>query len=146
MKGADAEFSNVLGKVAAEFATRSIPPDMLRAAEQLDDKAPAKAEPIQAGILKNLVELQAKLNAWRAESAAARAAEMLAAFQKAEEKMRHLAEMQAKVVQSMKSWKATKDATTGKESDAHEELAKKNAALKDAMFQIAADLQIFPEA
>ncbi len=122
MKGTDAQFSQVLGAVALEFGTRKIPPDMLRASEQLDDKAPAKAEPIQAGVLKNLQELQAMLNSWRAESAAARAAEILAAFQKAEEKLNRLAAMQNKVVQSMKAWKAQEDKTTGKESDGHEEL------------------------
>jgi hypothetical protein len=146
MHGTDAEFAQVLGNVAQEFGTRSIPPDMLRASEQLDDKAPAKAQPIQEGVLKNLRELQAMLNTWRAESAAARAAEMLAAFEKAEDKLRRLAAMQEKAVQSMKQWKAEDDKTTGKESDGHEELEKKDAAMKEAMFQIAADLQIFPEA
>jgi hypothetical protein len=146
MKGTDAQFAEVLGNVAQEFGARKIAPDMLRASEQLDDKAPAKAEPIQAGILKNLQDLEAILNSWRAESAAARAAEILAAFEKAEEKLRRLAGMQDKVLQSMRAWKAEGDATTADESDAHDELEKKDAALKETMFQIAADLQIFPEA
>jgi hypothetical protein len=146
MKGTDEQFSNLLADVARQFGTRNIPPDMLRASEQLDDKAPAQAEPIQAAVLNNLQQLQAMLNAWRADSAAARAAEMLAAFQKAADKMRRLADMQEKVLQSMKQWKAEDDATTGKESDAHEELMQKDAAMKEALFQIAADLQIFPEA
>jgi hypothetical protein len=71
---------------------------------------------------------------------------MLAAFQKAEDKLQRLDAMQQKVLQSMKQWKATKDATTADESDSHDELVKKDEAMKDAMFQIAADLQIFPEA
>jgi len=146
MKGTDQKFAEVLGTVAQEFGSRNISPDMLRAAEQLDDKAPAKAEPIQTGVLKNLQELQVMLNQWRADSANARAAEMLAAFQKAADKMKRLADMQEKVVQSMKQWKATENKTTNDESDGHEELVMKNAALKEAMFQIAADLQIFPEA
>jgi len=146
MKGTDAQFSDVLTNVSQEFATRSISPDMLRASEQLDDKAPAKAQPIQEGVLKNLQELQAMLNTWRAESAAARANQMLAAFEKAESKLRRLAGMQEKVLQSMKAWKAEQDATTGKDSDRYEELERKNDALKETMFQIAADLQIFPEA
>jgi hypothetical protein len=146
MKGTDADFAQVLGNVAGQFGTRGIPADMLRASEQLDEKAPAKAEPIQERVLKNLRELQAMLNAWRADSAAERAAEIVAAFQKAEQKLHRLAALQQKVVQSMRAWKAEEDATTADESDRHEELEKKDAAMKEAMFQIAADLQIFPEA
>jgi hypothetical protein len=146
MKGTDAGFAEILVNVAQEFGTRAISPDMLRASEQLDDKAPAKAQPIQAGVLNNLRDLQAMLNTWRADSAAARAAEMLAAFQKAEAKLRRLAAMQERVVESMRAWKAEQDSTTGKESDLYAELEKKNDALKEALLQIAADLQIFPEA
>jgi hypothetical protein len=146
MKGSDAAFAEVLGKVASEFGTRSIPPDMLRASEQLDDKAPAKAQPIQEGVLKNLQDLETMLNSWRADSASARAAAMSDAFQKAASKMNRLAELQAKVVASIRQWKAMGDATTKKESDLHGELEKKEEAMQEAMMQIAADLQIFPEA
>ncbi|HEX4086389.1 MAG TPA: hypothetical protein VHY22_15850 [Chthoniobacteraceae bacterium] len=146
MKGADGEFAQLLTEVAHQFGARSIPPDMLRASDALDARSAAKAEPIQARVLKNLEALQASLNSWRAQTAGSRAAEILAAFEKAEDKLRRLAALQEKVIASMKQWKPTEDATTGKESDAHEELEKKDAAMKEALLQIAADLQIFPEA
>ena len=146
MKGTDASFAEVLSKVSGEFALRKVPQDMLRASEQLDNKAPAQAEPIQQEILKNLQDLQTMLNAWRADSAAARQAAMVDAFKKAADKLNKLADLQKKVIDSMKSWKAQEDKTTGKESDTHDELMKKDAAMQAAMFQIAADLQIFPEA
>ena len=146
MKGSDAHFSEILANVASEFDKRSIPQDMLRAAEQLDDKALAKAQPIQESILKNLKDLQSLLNTWRAESAASRAADIHTAFEKALDKFHRLAAMQKNVVKSMREWKAQQDATTGKDFDGYAELEKKNAALKEALLQIAADLQIFPEA
>ena len=146
MKGTDAAFSQVLGKVAGAFGSLSVPQNMLRASEQLDNGAPAKAVPIQQGVLKNLQDLQAMLNAWRADSAAARQAAMVEAFKKAADKLDKLAGLQKKVLDSMKAWKAQEDKTTGKESDEHGELLKKDAAMQAAMFQIAADLQIFPEA
>ncbi len=147
MKGTDAAFADVLGKVAAGVRRRGTSRrTCCGRPSNSTTRRRRRPQPIQDGVLKNLADLQAMLNAWRADSAAARAAEMLAAFQKAEDKLQRLDAMQQKVLQSMKQWKAKKDATTADESDGHEELEKKDEAMKEAMFQIAADLQIFPEA
>jgi hypothetical protein len=146
MKGTDAQFSGVLGNVVSEFGNRKISEDMLRASEQLDDKAPAKAQPIQDGVLKNLQDLQALLNTWRAQSAESRKAEMVAAFEKAADKLNRLVGIQENVIKSIKQWKAEGDDTNGRDKDDYKELVKKNDAMKQALLQIAADLQIFPEA
>ncbi|MEI8233265.1 MAG: hypothetical protein WCH57_01115 [Verrucomicrobiota bacterium] len=145
IKGTDATFSELLAKVAGEIGTRKVSGDMLKAAEQLDDKAPAKALPFEESALKNLEELHAMLNSWRVEKAEKTQADLVAAMKNAANKIERLREMQKKIIESMRAMKPTEDKTTDREEDLHKELAAKQKGIEEALLKVATDLHIFPE-
>ena len=145
IKGSDASFSEVVTKVCNELKTRKVSADMLKAAEQLDDKAPDKALPFQERALNNLAELMAMLNAWRVEKAE-KAQEMNVEEMKGiSMRLDKLVGMQRKVVASMRAMKANEDVTTGKDAEEQmDELKKKQENIQEAMLKVATDLHIFP--
>ena len=128
-----------------ELKTRKVSADMLKASEQLDDKAPAKALPFEESALKNLQELMVMLNAWRVERAEKSQEMIVEAMKDASARMDKLVNMQRKIVASMRAMKAEDDKTTGRDSDEKEnELKEKAENIKEAMLKVATDLHIFP--
>ena len=145
VKGTDANFSALLTKVVGEMKSRKISAEMLKASEQLEDKAPAKAVPFQENVLKNLQELYVMLNAWRVEKAEQMQEMQLEMMKELSARMDKLVEMQRRVVASMRQMKAQDDKTTGRDSDEKEnELKEKQDNIREAMLKVATDLHIFP--
>ena len=146
IKGTDAAFSELLTKVVGELKSRKVSPDMLKAAEQLDDRAPAKAMPFEENALKNLKELMVMLNAWRVEKAEALQEARMEEMNAIAGRMDKLVNMQRKVVASMRAMKSEDDKTTGKDADEKEnELKAKQDNIKEALMKVATDLHIFPQ-
>jgi len=144
-KGSDATFADLLTKVSGEIKTRKISAIMLKAAEQLDDKAPAKAVPFEEDAVKNLEDLLAMLNAWRVGTAKAGLDDRVDELNAISSRLDKLVNMQRKVVTSMRAMKATEDKTTGRDADDKEkELKAKEENLREAMLKVATDLHIFP--
>lgn len=144
----DKAFSDLLARIADGVANKKVSANMLRAAEQLQNKAPAQAMPLQTKALTVLKEFQKLLNDWRVENTEKTMAEFRNALQTASKKIDKLAKIEAKVLDAVREIKRQKN-KDNKETDALEELAEELNAIdkntEDSLLKIATDLQIFPE-
>ena len=145
LQSGDAEFSKRIVQVADACEEKKVPSDMTRAAEKLENKAPAEAVPFQEQALAVLKECQDLMNKWRVEDATERMNELKDAVASAKERIDKLVKVQSKVVDSIRGIDQQKDMSQKEFDEVEEELAKLKADVKDASLQVAKDLHIFPE-
>ncbi|MBI3986973.1 MAG: DUF4175 family protein [Lentisphaerae bacterium] len=140
------DFAKLAAQVADGCESRKVAANMLRAVEQLENKAPSAAVPLQSDALKALEEFQKLMSQWRSADATNTMAQAKEALGDAKEKLEKMMDVQAKVLDSIREVKRQKDASGDKKRDAMEEEAEEiDNAMQEAMLQIATDLQVLPE-
>jgi len=145
LENTDKAFSAIITEVAAECESRQVKGDMMRSAEQLENKAAAQAVPHQEKAIATLKELQEKLNKWQLANAEEKLEETLDAIHGAKEKMDKLAKLQAKVVENMKEVLKKKNVPEEERDLMEEELLEVKENMKEAALQVPTDLHIFPD-
>ncbi|NQU12341.1 hypothetical protein HQ590_16210, partial [bacterium] len=146
LQNTDTEFAELVRQVAEACGTRQVGPNMLRAAEHLEQAQPADAVPFQDQALAALRDFQKLLNQWRIEQAQDAMTTVQQAVAEAAKKFDKLIELQAKVVDTLRAIEPQED-LSGKPEQAEtmEELKALKANITDAALKIATDLHIFPE-
>lgn len=139
------EFSKILTRIADGCENKKLAALMLKAAECLQNKQPDKAIPPESETLATLAEFQKLLNGWRIQDATKTAAEMREALQEASKKMAKLIDLESKSVAAIRETLRQEDKSKKKTDDLEEEFEDLHGQMNDALLQIAADLQIFPE-
>jgi hypothetical protein len=142
----DREFSGILLKLAdTGEQSDKVAATMLDAAEQMEKNAPDKALPLQTTALNHLKEYQRALNAWRTQDAKERAAELQQAVDKAQAELKKLTELQKEIAKSIRQTLQQPDRSDKKTEELEQEIKELQNNMKEALLQIAKDLQIFPE-
>ena len=116
----DKEFSALLARIANGMESKKISANMLRAAEQLQNKAPAQAIPPQTAALDALKEFHKLLNEWRVNDARESMDELSAALQAASEKLDKLAKIETKALDALRETSRQED-KDNKKTDAMDE-------------------------
>ncbi len=145
LTASEMEFSKLLIQVAGSCDSNKLATLMLKAAEFLQDKQPAKAIPPQSTTLAALTEFQKLLNGWRIQDATQKAAEAREALQMASKKMEKIIELESKSVDAIRETLRQEDKSKKPTDDLEEEYVELHEQMKDALLEIATDLQIFPE-
>ncbi len=145
LEGSDKDFAQLLAQVADGCEQRAVAAEMLRAAEQLEQKAPAQARPHQERALAALKEFQKLLNEWRVREAQKDMADLKQVVAEAAKKFDKLVALQAKIVESMRAADQRKDLSAQEQHEFLDEMHELKANIKDAALKIADDLHIFPE-
>ncbi|OGV64782.1 MAG: hypothetical protein A2283_03950 [Lentisphaerae bacterium RIFOXYA12_FULL_48_11] len=141
----DKNFAESLTKVAEECENKKVRPDMLKAAEELDANNPKAAEPIETTALIKLKELQAMLREGQLAEAQADAAKATEELHLVKEKLNKLAQLEAKIVESMKAMEAQKDMSAEERDEMEEDIKALKLNMEQALLQVPTDLNIFKE-
>ncbi|MDD4870375.1 MAG: hypothetical protein PHR77_07425, partial [Kiritimatiellae bacterium] len=141
----DKNFAESLAKVAEECEAKKIRPDMLKAAEKLDDNNPKEAEPVETTALIKLKELQAMLKEGQLAEAQADAAKATEELHLLKEKLNKLAQLEVKIIDSMKAMEAQKDMSAEERDEMEEDIKALKKNMQEALLQVPTDLNIFKE-
>ncbi|MBI2440975.1 MAG: hypothetical protein HYV35_06340 [Lentisphaerae bacterium] len=145
LTASDQAFSAILSQIADGCESNKIPALMLKAAECLENKQPAKAIPPQSETLAALTSFQKLLNSWRIQDATQTMADLRTELQEASKKMDKLIELETKSLDGIRETMRQKDASGKAFDEFEEEYAELHEQTKEALLQIATDLQVFPE-
>jgi hypothetical protein len=120
--------------------------DMLRAAQALQNAAPAEALAPQAGATNSLHALKRLLAGWKAEETDKQTEAALDIIRDAREAVRKLEKLQAAVVDALRATESQGNKTDGKEEEELiEEIVELKAQMAEAMLKVATDLQALPD-
>ena len=145
LQESDKRFADLVTKTATECERLQIKPDMLRAAEKLEGNDAGGAAPIESRALANLRELQKALSQWQVANAEEQKKEVVEALEDAKQRMQKLRALEEKLVEAMKQVKPTEDKANRKDDLLEEEAKELQDNVKEAMLEVAKDLQIFKE-
>ena len=145
----DPEFSKLLVRAADDSESKKIAANMLRAAEQLEHKTPAKAAPFQKDALTALKALQELMNTWRLQKGSENTEKLREALQSAGKKLEKMIKIEQETLAAVREISRQKD-KSGKETDQLEEMMEEEVDeiqdnLKKSAMQMATDLAILPE-
>jgi cellobiose-specific phosphotransferase system component IIA len=140
----DPEFARLLLQVADACQQRKVAADMLRAAEHLENNAPGRAVPLQEKVLAALKEFQALLNQWRVQEAVRDFKELKQLVAESKEKFEKLAELQTKLLETMRGLGEEKDLSGEDLAGLKQELQALKDNIREAALKTATDLHIFP--
>ncbi|MBI2438120.1 MAG: hypothetical protein HYV36_04825 [Lentisphaerae bacterium] len=145
LSASDLAFSTMLVKIADGCESNKLSALLLKAAESLQNKQPAKAIPPQSETLAALTSFQKLLNSWRIQDATQTMTDLRAALQAASKKMDKLIDLESKSLDGIRETMRQKDASGKAYDEFEEEYQELHEQTKDALLQIATDLQVFPE-
>jgi len=141
----DKKFAALVLKIADVCEAAKIRPNMLRAAEHLENNETKQALPIEESVLAGLVKLRDLLDQWQAAEAKQYAADMAEVLEETSEKLQKIRKLQAAVVDAMRLVETQKDMSDEERDIFEEEIEEMEKNIKDALLEIPRDLHIFPE-
>jgi two-component sensor histidine kinase len=139
----DADFSELVSKVAAEAGKRRVHADMIQAAEALDENRIQQAADIEKRVLANLRALQKMLNQWRFEEFEKDREALLDALEEFQDRMKKMADLQGKIAEAMRELDRQEDNMDKEQDQLEEELEEVRENMKEALLDIPVDLNIF---
>lgn len=141
----DPEFGKMVTQIADGCERKKVSENMLRAAEYLEKKAPAKAIPPETEVLTTIKEFQKLMNDWRVQDATEAMDAFRQALRETSKKFDKLAKIEANVAEAIRETTRQDDKSDKETDELDEEINALHEQMKEAMLQIARDLQIFPE-
>jgi hypothetical protein len=139
------DFAKIVLQAVAVAEERKIRTAMLSAAERLEGGQIAEAVPAQTQALDGLKEVQALLNKWRTQNAAAKAADMLETIQASKEIMEKLIDVQSNAIAGIRAVENQKDMSKKEYDELGEELDELKAEMAESVLKLAKDLQALPD-
>ncbi len=144
-RGNDAAFAGLLDELVRESRERRIRPDMLMAAERLEDERPGDARPLGARAHASLVHLQDLLERVELQRGQEERAVMVTALAQAQEKLKRIEALHSAMQEAIDAIRGQLD----KDDEAFDimaeefvEIVKKN---KESLVTIPVDLHVFTE-
>lgn len=141
----DKNFAEALTKIATQCEETKIRPDMLKAAEQLDANDPTSAQPAEVSALTKLQELQKLMKEGQLAEATEDAKKAAEELHLVKEKMDKLAQLETKIIDSMKAMEAQKDMSAEERDEMEEDIKELKKNMLEALNQVPTDLNIFKE-
>lgn len=145
LSASETDFSALLLQIANGCESNKVAGLMLQAAEFLQNKQPTKAIPPESESLASLSGFQKLLNGWRIQEATQTQSDLRAELQKASKKMDKMIELETKSLEAIRETKRQQDKSDKATDEFEEEYVELHEQMKDALLQIATDLQVFPE-